>query len=96
MWLFKLFLKTSSGGDSWTIQSNPFQYRATWTFGKLILMAIKTAEVSSIDVEKRLFLFAITLHALKNNWHILLCTFPSPCNHFSFRMINPNFISVVS
>lgn len=53
-------LKSSSVGDSWTIWNNPFQYRATLTFGKLILMAIRTAELSSIGVEKRLFLFAIT------------------------------------
>lgn len=96
MWLFKLFLKTYSDGGSCTIWSNPFWYRVTSTFGKLILMAISTAEVSSTDVEKRSFLPSIILHKLENNWHVLFCALSLHANNFSFRMINPNFIPVVS
>lgn len=57
-----------------------------------ILMAI--SKLLSYSVEKRLLLLSMILHNLENNWHVLFCTFSLDSNNFSFRMINPNFISV--
>jgi len=63
-----------TAGPSGAILSNIEQSAC----GKLMLMAIRTAELFIMVVEKRSFLFAITLHMLKKNWRILLCTFASP------------------